>query len=161
MPGLTQEQDLMVSTIVEQMDARALRQSDDWKAAQVIAKRGGIVKEYVALGGSLVAVIGVATAYIFEMDAKPTTEKVQEAIVENVAPVAAETKALKAGAEEMRGDISEIQHDIERIEKVQDLSMDNDVWQGDVLNHMATKKRGPVPQKPQRLRDKERELIRR
>jgi hypothetical protein len=157
---LTDHESLLVSTIVEHMEARDVQNSTEWKTAQAAAERGKVVKEWLTLGGSLVAVIGVATAYIFEMDAKPNTEEVQQAIVDAVAPVSAETKALQAETGTMQQNISEIQKDMERVEKIQDFSLDQSVYQGDVLDHIAQRRKGPPPPKPARLREKERELIR-
>ena len=156
---LTDENELLLTTFVERMDAREIKKSAAWAEAHETVERGKILKEGFSVVISLVVVVGVGTTYIYETSAKPTTEQVQEAIVEAVAPVSAETKALAVESHNMRDDISAIQGDMARVKKIQDFSLDQSVHMGDVLDHIAQKKKGPAPAKPQRLREKERELI--
>lgn len=165
---LTAEQALLVATLEENMVARQSREKDEWKE---VAGRGRVIKEGVTIAVSLVAMVFVAATYFLETRAKPTKEQVQEAIVESVAPMVAKVETdgaalnseiveRKAEAADMRLDLTRIKTDVAKVEKVQDVILRQNAHMGDVLDHTARKKRGPVPGKPQSLTNAELDLLR-
>ncbi len=117
------------------------------------AGRWESLKTIGSAGVFFVALIGGGAVTFQELQDKPTTEQVEHRIEESVAPV----RALAVGVAE---DLGEVKTDLERVKDVQDYSLQNAAWQGEVLDHIAQRKKGKPTAKPETLKDTERDLLR-
>lgn len=96
------------------------------------------------------SVVAGGAVTLSKLEEKPTSDEVEDAIENKVAPVREQAEL-----------VSELREEIEKIQKVQAYQIEKSAWQGDVLDHLAGRHRTPPPPKPATLRAKERELIER
>ena len=157
---LTQEHEALLDAFEDRVRAREREQSDAWKQAEKLSRRGRTIKELIALGASVVTVIVIGTVTVLELRAKPTDTEVDAAVEAAVAPVrSAEAKAEKRISDN-ETKVGQMATDIDRIKRVQDYQLENSAWQSEVLDHVAQKKKGKPSPKPEALKRKERQLIR-
>lgn len=110
------------------------------------------------LGGAVLffaSLIGGGAVTFKELQDKPTKDEVQAEIQHHVAPVAEKASEI----DEVRDDVQDIKKTVKRQGDVLDYSLQNAAWQGEVLDHIAQKKRGLPDPKPEALRAKERKLM--
>jgi hypothetical protein len=138
---------------IEAKDAQRAADSAILEAAASRAKNLKAIASAVLFFGTL---IGGGAITFKELQDKPTKKEVHTIAEEHVEPVRAE--ALKV--EDVAGDVEEIREDVETVKSVQDYQIEQSAWQGDVLQHVAEKKRTKPPPKPESLKKKERELLR-
>lgn len=136
--------------------ARANEVEDSAILAAVAAK----AKNIRTIGASIVALVGLVSAgsiAVHELQQKPSREQVQTDIANHnetaAHPLA--SAAIEANAKTT----AEIQADVETVKRVQDYQIEQAVWQGSVLQHVAERKRSRPPAKPESLIRKERELL--
>lgn len=153
---LKPEHHAVVDAIVDRMQKRDTEQSGAAKAAA----RMRTWKEIVAAAVFFIGLFYGGALVFKEFQDKPTMKAVDDRIDSKVAPLAKDVEAVKGKVEEVEKSTDSIKRDVRRVKQVQDLQLDQAAWQGDVLDHLANKRRGPAPRKPDRVREKERELIR-
>jgi hypothetical protein len=138
------------------MEALLNRRAADSMSLEKAAKRWDAAK--VAVGAVLffASLIGGAAVTFKELQDKPTKKEVHSIAEEHVEPVREEAHKVEAVAH----DVEEIQEDVDSVKRVQDYQIEQAAWQGDVLQHVAEKKRTKPPPKPDSLKRKERELLR-
>ena len=109
---------------------------------------------------SIVALVGLVSAgsiAVHELQQKPSREQVQADIESH--NEADSHPATSAAIEANAKTTAEIQSDVETVKRVQDYQIEQAVWQGSVLQHVAERKRSRPPAKPESLIRKERELL--
>ena len=129
-----------------------------------IGKRARSVREIAGLVAAGVGFVATVTIGLVELQAKPDAPEVQELIREETArdrEKAARVEERVANVEAAAEDLSEVRRDVERIEDVQGYLIEQSSWQGDILEHIAGGNRGRAPKKPESLKARERELLRR
>lgn len=140
-----------------------LEQRDRQKAADSVslertATRAKNLKEIAVAAFFFASLIAGGALTFKELQDKPTKHEVEQAVehhaTEEMHP------ATKEVTQEISTDVESIKKDVETITKVQDYQIEHAAWQGDVLEHVAAKKRGKAPKKPESLKSKERELLR-
>lgn|GEM_PF-6620219 len=117
----------------------------DWSMASILPM----------VGASAVALLG-AGATFQQLADKPAREEVRQAI--DNAATALESEHAKFEALIPRMDRVEAQQ--ERGGDVQEVLLLQADWQSDVLEHIASKRRGKPPSQPDELKAKRRELMR-
>ncbi len=122
-----------------------------------IGNRARSVREIGAVVAAGVGFVATVTIGLVELQAKPSTPQVETMIEAHTAPVVERVIKTEAAAE----DLAEVRRDVERIEDVQGYLIEQSSWQGDILEHIAGGNRGRAPTKPESLKAKERELLRR
>jgi len=146
-----QENDRLAASIVAALDLEGM------------GRKARSVREIAALVGGGVALVASITIAAVEVQSKPDSPEVESMIREG-----SEMDREKAAIVEDRvnrveiavEDFSAVKKDVERIEDVQGYLIDASAWQGDILEHIAGGNRGRVPKKPESLKAKERELLR-
>ena len=134
------------------IDAMEGRETADGVAK--IAARAVRVKEAVAAVLFLAALIAGGALTFRELQAKPTQAELRGTIKHHRQnEVHDQTAALETQTQQ-------IKTTVERMQQVQGYLIESLAWQGDVLEHVANKRRGKPPAKPNSLKQKERELIR-
>jgi hypothetical protein len=136
--------------------ARANEVEDSAILAAVAAK----AKNIRTIVASIVALVGLVSAgsiAVHELQQKPSREQVQADIESHNEADShpATSSAIEANAKTT----AEIQSDVETVKRVQDYQIEQAVWQGSVLQHVAERKRSRPPAKPESLIRKERELL--
>jgi len=146
-----QENDRLAASIVAALDLEGM------------GRKARSVREIAALVGGGVALVASITIAAVEVQSKPNSPEVESMIREG-----SEMDREKAAIVEDRvnrvevavEDFSAVKKDVERIEDVQGYLIDASAWQGDILEHIAGGNRGRAPRKPETLKAKERELLR-
>ena len=147
------------------------KEDTDKIAASVIAaldlegvgRKARSVREITALIGGAVALVASVTIAAVEIQAKPDSPEVQELIREGTERDREKTARIDERVNRVEvavEDFSEVRKDVQRIEDVQGYLIEQSAWQGDILEHIAGGNRGRVPKKPETLKAKERELLR-
>lgn len=122
-----------------------------------IGKKARSIREIGALIAAGIGFVATVTVGLVELQAKPSTPVVEEMIDEKASAVETRLERVEKTSE----DLAEVRDDVERIEDVQDYLIEQSSWQGDILEHIAGGNRGRAPAKPESLKTKERELLRR
>lgn len=143
-----EETQKLIGSIVDAVrtDQNALSQS---------AKRSRALKDIGATVLFFSALIAAGAVTVKELQEKPTLREVQDHVEEVIEPVREKVQEVDV----MKADTKAIKKDIGRMKQVQDYQLEQSAWQGDVLEHMANKKKGKPPGKPSSLNEKERELL--
>jgi hypothetical protein len=121
-------------------------------------KRVVVAKDVVVAVAFFLSMIGGAFLIFQDLRDKPSLPQVHEAIEHRVKPVDELTKANAESIEQVKEDVGSVKEKIERIESVQDYQLEQSSWEGEVLEHLAGSK---GPRRPDGLKAKERELIKR
>jgi hypothetical protein len=135
------------------MEQRDVTQSDRWAK---VATQGRNVRELVGLAVIIVTFIVTGTVFILEVQNKPSVEQVKSLM----APVRDRADRNEEDINGVKVDLGTMGQDIKRVKQVQGYQLEQSAWQGDVLDHIGQRKRGPAPVKPAILKAKERELLR-
>lgn len=122
-----------------------------------LGKKARSVREIGALIAAGIGFVATVTVGLVELQEKPSTPAVEEMIDEKTSAVEVRLERVEKTSE----DLAEVRDDVERIEDVQDYLIEQSSWQGDILEHIAGGNRGRAPAKPESLKTKERELLRR
>jgi hypothetical protein len=147
-----QENDRLAASIVAALDLEG------------IGRKARSVREIAALVGGAVALVATATITLFELQIKPGSPEVEEMIREGTERHREKTARVEERVnlvELATEDLATVKKDVEKIENVQDYLIQQSSWQGEILEHIAGGNRGRVPKKPETLKEKERELLRR
>jgi hypothetical protein len=147
----------LTTAMINAIGAQKKSEAEDSAILAAVAARAKNIRTIVGAALAVIGFIVTGTLAIHELQAKPTTEQVDTAIEVKIAPVRAEAARVNAVAT----DVENIREDVETIERVQDYQIEQSAWQGDVLQHVAERKRTAPPPKPASLKEKERELLRR
>lgn len=121
------------------------------------------VREIVALVAGGISFVAAVTVGLVELQAKPNSPEVQELIREGTERHREKTARMDERINRVEvavEDVAEVRKDVQRIEDVQGYLIEQSSWQGDILEHIAGGNRGRVPKKPETLKAKERELLR-
>jgi hypothetical protein len=154
MPGTLTPEDH--EELIASVDALLRQRAADSVSLEVAAKRADSVKTIVGVVLFFGSMFAGAVLTFQELKAKPTVEEVDHAIDEKIEPVQKKANHV----EDIEEDVDEIRKDLDRVEEVQDYSIEQSAWQGDVLQHVAERKRTKPPPKPESLKAKERKLLR-
>ncbi len=152
MTDLSPQEESLVAVALEAIAQREAEQSDRWSK---IALHGRAVKELIGLAVIVATFVVTGTVFVLEVQNKPTVEQVESV----VAPVRERSDNNAAELDAVKMDLGTMGQDIQRVKKVQDYQLEQSTWQGDVLDHIGQRKRGPAPPKPESLKAKERDLI--
>jgi hypothetical protein len=128
-----------------------------------LGRKARSVREIAALVGGGVALVASVTIAAVEVQSKPDSPEVQELIREGTERHREKTARMDERINRVEvavEDVAEVRKDVQRIEDVQGYLIEQSLWQGDILEHIAGGNRGRVPQKPETLKAKERELLR-
>jgi len=159
MSDLTPEHDSLVSAIVESLDRREAR------LKEASGSQWGAMKKLIALKDVAVALvffgslIGGAFIVFNELKAKPTTDEVKAVIETRIEPVENVAKENAESIKSIEIDTADTKDKVSRIEDVQSYQLEQSAWEGDVLEHLGSKKKGKAPARPPELKTKELELI--
>jgi len=119
---------------------------------------GKVLRRFVLVKDAVVAIVffasllGAAAVMFQRLAEKPTMREMEEAVETRVAPVE------KVQSEQAKT-ITTIESDVNRTKQVQEVVLEQNAYQGKVLEHIANKKRGDPPGKPKELERKETELM--
>ncbi len=159
-PEMDSNTEAMVTSIVTYLDARENAKAAD---SATLAKAADRAKNLKAIAGAILffgSIFAGAVLTFQELQDKPTLEDVLKVTETKVAPVREKATEVEAVVSDVAGDVDEIKEDLDRVEQVQEYSLEQSAWQGDVLLHVAERKRTKPPAKPESLKKKERELLR-
>lgn len=90
-----------------------------------------------------------------EMRDKPTTEDVEMMLI----PVQDSVKENRENVIDLKDLMDDLDTKLNRVQKVNDVVLENLTWQAEVLDHVANQRRGKPPAKPDSLKRSERELL--
>jgi hypothetical protein len=147
-----QENDRLAASIVAALDLEGM------------GRKARSVREIAALVGGGVALVASITIAAVEVQSKPDSPEVQGLIREGTERHREKTARMDERVNRVEvavEDVAEVRRDVERIEDVQGYLFEQSSWQGDILEHIAGGNRGRAPRKPESLKAKERELLRR
>ena len=133
----------------------ALREQNE---RSTVASRVRTTKEVVAAILFLVALVAGAAVTLSELQAKPTMEDMDQAVEEHRRDEVHTQTGV--ALDSISRDVQTMQERTDRMEQVQVYILESLAWQGDVLEHLARKRKGSPPRRPDSLRRMERELIR-
>ena len=154
-PDLAPEMEDTVTALLMAMEHRERQRAADSAVLESAAKKANSLKAIAAAVLFFGSLFAGAVVTFKELQDKPTTKEVHSIAETHVEPVRKEAHKVEDVAE----DVDEIKEDLDRVEKVQDYSLEQSAWQGDVLIHVAERKRTKPPAKPESLKRKERELM--
>jgi ribulose 1,5-bisphosphate synthetase/thiazole synthase len=160
MSDLSPEHDSLVQAIVSSLDKRdaRLRSASDsqWGTIKRLLTVKDVVAAIVFLGG----LIGGGYVAFERISSKPDREDVIEAIEVRIQPVEDVATQNAEAVEKVKDDVGDVKQKVNRIESVNEVMLEQNAYQGEVLEHVAGNKRGLPPQKPEALKAKEMELMR-
>lgn len=147
------------------------KEDTDKIAASVIAaldlegvgRKARSVREIAALVGGGVALVASVTIAAVEVQSKPNSPEVQELIREGTERHREKTARMDERINRVEvavEDVAEVRKDVQRIEDVQGYLIEQSSWQGDILEHIAGRNLPDRLKKPDSLKAKERELLR-
>ena len=115
-----------------------------------------VIMARAMIGFAVAGVVFVATAAIQyrELVSKPSADDVRESVDSAVKP-------LESAADDLHDRMEKVEGNLGRMQRVLEYQVEQSAWQSQVLDHIATKRKGRPPRKPARLLEMERELIRR
>jgi hypothetical protein len=152
-----EDHEALTASLATALRAARANEAEDSAILAAVAAKAKNIRTIVA---SIVALIGFVSAgsiAVHELHQKPSREQVQADIENHNAADSHPTtsEAIEANAKTT----AEIQSDVETVKRVQDYQIEQAVWQGSVLQHVAERKRSRPPAKPESLIRKERELL--
>ncbi|MCK5495090.1 MAG: hypothetical protein KAI80_01665 [Hyphomicrobiaceae bacterium] len=152
-----EDHEALTASLATALKAARESEAEDSAILAAVAAKAKNIRTIVASTVALVGFVSAGTLAVHELQQKPSREQVQtdienhnEAAAHPVASAAIEANAKTA---------AEIQADVETVKRVQDYQIEQAVWQGSVLQHVAERKRSRPPAKPESLIRKERELL--
>lgn len=140
-------------------DVPQKRPSEESGALAIISKVAAHIKTVVTVLVGFGSVVALGAITFVELRDKPTREQVSEQISTRIAPVEAQLDAATTDRSKMVRDIDKVRSEVDKLEKVQRLILEQNLWQGEVLQHIANDKRGPVPPEPESLKEAKREVM--
>lgn len=151
----TKDHQVLTASIVAELDRMQMRRASDSAPMRAAARK---VEQAKQIGGAVLffsSLIAGGALTLRELQEKPTAKEVEHTIEEKVRPI----REQAAKVDVLAGDLSGVKSDIGKVKDVQSYQIEQSAWQGDVLQHVAERKKTPPPPKPASLRAKERELI--
>jgi len=106
------------------------------------------------LGTAIALVFGSGAAF-YELQQKPNREEMRQSIEATRVKLEAKQESFDG----LEGRISAVEKKQERGQDVQEVLLLQADWQSDVLEHIASKRRGMPPQQPDELKAKRRRLM--
>jgi len=152
MPDLSPEESSLVGAITELIEQREKNAREDSRTNGKVLRRFVLVKDAVVAIVFFASLLGAAAVMFQRLAEKPTMREMEEAVETRVAPVE------KVQSEQAKT-ITTIESDVNRTKQVQEVVLEQNAYQGKVLEHIANKKRGDPPGKPKELERKETELM--
>ena len=156
MADLTPQEDSLVAALIAKFDEReAVREThavEDSGAQWKTIKKLVAIKDVVMFVGLIGSVLYGAFVVLDELKAKPSNDDMHNAIEQRVQPV--EEIATKNA-----NTVKRVESKVGRIEDVQGYQLEQSSWEGDVLEHIGSRKRGKAPPRPESLKNRERELL--
>lgn len=159
MAELTPSESSLVTAFVGAMEARDAKAKEDSNSEIRLVKKLIRLKDIgiaILFFGSLIAA-GVVT--FGELADKPTVEQMQEAVEVRVAPVEEAVEVNAKSVKQIEHDVADIATDVARTKDVQQVVLEQGAHQSEVLDHIASKRQGKPPAKPESLKRAERGLI--
>lgn len=116
------------------------------------AKRFLSIRDIVMAVGFFAALIGGGTLTLSELQQKPSTAEMQQAINRRVDPIEDRVEPVERNVDALTGNV-------ERMQQLQEMQMQHAEWRADVADCRARKSCKRAPSEPQSLKDKRRELM--
>jgi len=121
-------------------------------AYRVLFRQVIMVRAVIGFIVAGVVFVGAAALQYNELRQKPSADDMRESITNAVAP-------LRERSSDIDARVGKIESSMGRMQRVLRYQVEQSAWQSQVLDHIATRRRGAPPRKPARLLDLERELI--
>lgn len=132
----------------------AMEQRESSAGLDRIARNATRVKELIGAALFLAALVAGGALTFRELQAKPTQTELRKAIRDH------RQNEVHDQTAQLERQTRQIKTTVDRMQQVQGYLIESMAWQGDVLDHLASKRKGRPPRKPASLKAKERELIR-
>ena len=129
--------------------------TDKWK---VVKKFIGI-KDILLFSAMAFSLMYGAIVTFDELASKPTIEQMQEAVEKRVQPIEIKQVDLDDRSKKIKTNVDNVKTKVDRIEDVQSYQLEQQAWEGKVLEHLGAKKSGKAPERPEALEARERELL--
>jgi hypothetical protein len=163
MSDLTPEQDSLVSAIIAKFDERDSQREEaqtessgsQWSAIKKLVA----IKDIVLFVGLLGSLLYGAFVVLGELNAKPSNADMTKAIEVRVKPIEDIATKNADSIEQIESDMTKVKTKVDRIDQVQEVVLEQNSYQSKVLEHVANKKRGKPPAKPEGLETKETALM--
>lgn len=139
------------------LEWRDAQKAADSVSMDKVATRAKSLREIAVAAFFFASLVAGAVLTFKELQDKPTKVEVESAIESHKTTEA--HPVTQEATKKLTTDVESIKEDVETVKEVQDYQIEQAAWQGDVLEHVAAKKRGPAPQKPESLKVKERKLL--
>lgn len=147
------------SAVVDAIDTRDRENSKREQQAKAqelsverAAKKFLSIRDIVLTIGFFVTLIGGATLAVTQLQEKPSKIEVAAAIEAKVSP-------LEQRVEPMEETVKALGSNMERMQKLQEITMQHAEWRADVADCRARKSCTRAPKEPQSLKDKRRDLM--
>lgn len=157
--GLSPSEHSMADAIVAALEERQSRQEEASGSQWRLVKRLIAAKDIILFVVTIGSVLYGAFVLLGELQAKPSSDQMQEAIEQRVKPVEDVATTNARAVERVETDVGKVKKKVDRIEDVQSYQLEQQAWEGEVLEHLGSKKRGKAPARPPELKKKERELL--
>jgi len=133
----------------------------DYEKASIKASKSivGRLREWGSLIQAVVFLTALGGGMFLVYFEIPNRDEVHETIEERVVPIEEFSKNNAKTIQKIDDDVEEIQRDVKRAKDVQEVVLEQNAYQGKVLEHVANKKRGKPPSKPEGLEAKESDLM--
>jgi len=147
MPDLSPQESSLIAAISDVLEKR------DEERREADAKNGRVWRRVLAVKDIVIAIIffgsllGAAAITFQRLADKPTNEQMHKAI------------EIEERGQKREEAITIIKTDVKRSKEVQEVLLEQNAYQARVLEHIANKKRGAPPQKPEELEQKETDLM--
>ena len=159
MDDLTPSGISLVEALQEVVDKRDKERREDSNSEIKLVRK---LIQWKDLGLALLffgTLIGGAIVTFDELASKPTIEQMQEAVEERVQPIEIKQVDLDDRSKKIKTNVDNVKTKVDRIEDVQSYQLEQQAWEGKVLEHLGAKKSGKAPERPEALEARERELL--
>lgn len=157
--AIVESQQELVKAFVQALDERdaSVSKASDtqWGAIKKLLAFKDIIAAIIFLG----SLIGAGYVAFERISQKPDAADVTKAIEVRVKPVEDVAKTNAEAVEKVKDDVGEVKQKVDKMEDVQSYQLEQQAWEGKVLEHLGSKKRGKAPPRPPELEQKERELL--
>ena len=161
-PTAPNSPDALISGLLDALDRRAVTRESSRPLSTVETAAVGFGRWKTIIGAvAFFGALGSGVVLTFaELQAKPTTDQVDDQIETVVAPVRAKADDTEHEVDTVGDTVSDIKATQARQGEVQSYLLEQMVWQGKVVQHIAQKKsRHEIPKKPPTLEAKEQKLL--
>jgi len=140
-------------------DAPKKRKPEDSGPLAYAAKVTAHIKTLVTVLVGFASVVALGAITFVELRNKPTKDQVSDQISRRVEPVQLRLDEGTSARRKMSSDIKRVRSDVDKLERVQRLILEQGMWHGEVLQHIADDRKGPTPPEPESLKEAKREVM--